>query len=151
MLLSFSYSVNFPGCCDVIFETDVNAIKIMTEMCGTILSRHEDLDPKLRQAFQQGKLSKEIVNTCRSEVLNICGIDIAEFLREKVRIGQTYRQILDEIRSFNISVCLRRNFGVNPGSFGAPRRMRTWGPTTSSKIFFTRGLELIWFHFDPPF
>lgn len=96
----------------------------MTEMCGNIFHEDEELDPKLFQAFKQGKLSKEVVNTCRSEVLNKCGIDIAAFLSEKVRLGQSYKQILDEIRSFNISVCLKTNFGVAPSLIGATRRMR---------------------------
>lgn len=66
--------------------------------------------------------------------MNMCGIDIAEFLNKKEKLGQSYRQMLDEIRSFNISICLRENFGIKPGLIGAPRRMRIWGPTvTQSK------------------
>nr|ARU12125.1 resistance to inhibitors of cholinesterase 3 variant 2 [Locusta migratoria manilensis] len=117
------------ACCDVIFETDVNAIKIMTEMCGNILHHHSELDPKINVAFLQGKWSKEMVNTCRSDVLEKCGVDITAFLNEKVRLGHSYKQMLDGIRSFNISVCLKTNFGVPPSLIGAPRRMRILSAT----------------------
>ncbi|XP_021938615.1 resistance to inhibitors of cholinesterase protein 3 isoform X11 [Zootermopsis nevadensis] len=112
------------ACCDVIFETDVNAIMIMTEMCGNILQHYDEIDPKLIQAFKQGKLTKAGSETCRNEVLNKCGVDITTFLHENVRLGKTYKQILDEIRSFNSSVCLKLNFGIAPGLLGAPHRMR---------------------------
>ena len=93
-------------------------------MCGNILQHHDDIDPKLIQAFQQGKLSKAGVATCKEEVYNKCGVDITAFLHENVRLGKTYKQILDEIRSFNSSICLKLNFGIAPGLLGAPRRMR---------------------------
>lgn len=111
-------------CCDVIFETDVNAILIMTEMCGNILQHYDEIDPNLIQGFTQGKLTKAGVEACRNEVFNKCGVDITAFLHENVRLGKTYKQILDEVRSFNSSVCLKLNFGVAPGLLGAPRRMR---------------------------
>lgn len=130
---SIKQNVDFTGCCDVIFETDINAIKIMTEMCGSIMDRQGEFNPKLSLAFQQGKLTKEIVNTCRSEVMNVCGIDIAEFLSKREKLGHSYKHMLDEIRSFNISLCLRENFGVSPGLLGAPRRMRIWDSTGPGK------------------
>lgn len=102
-------------------------------MCNTILNRQEEFDPKLSKAFHSGKLDKEIISMCRKEVFNMCGIDIAEILNKKEKLGRSYKQTLDEIRSYNISICLRQNFGVNPGLLGAPRRMRIWGPTTPSK------------------
>ncbi|XP_069681323.1 resistance to inhibitors of cholinesterase protein 3 isoform X8 [Periplaneta americana] len=111
-------------CCDVIFETDVNAIKIITEMCGNIIHHYDEVDPKLIQAFKQGKLTKTGIETCRNEVLNKCGLDITAFLHENVRLGKTYKQILDEVRSFNSSVCLKMNFGIEPGLLGVPHRMR---------------------------
>ncbi|XP_068083777.1 uncharacterized protein RIC-3 isoform X5 [Anabrus simplex] len=112
------------ACCDVIFENDVNAIKIMMEMCGNILHRYDEFDPKLSQTFEQGKLSKDIVNTCRTEVLNKCDVDITDFLNERVRLGRSYKQMLDDIRTYNHSVCLKVNFGITLGALGTPRRMR---------------------------
>ncbi|XP_063239195.1 uncharacterized abhydrolase domain-containing protein DDB_G0269086 isoform X1 [Bacillus rossius redtenbacheri] len=120
------------ACCDVIFENDVNAIKIVVEMCGNILHQYDDVDPKLTRAFEEGRLSKDVVRTCRNEVLSKCGVDITAFLEERVRLGHTYRQILDEIRSFNSSVCLKTNFGVAPALLGAPRHMRGRAPKLPS-------------------
>uniref|UniRef100_A0A1B6K9N5 Resistance to inhibitors of cholinesterase protein 3 N-terminal domain-containing protein n=1 Tax=Graphocephala atropunctata TaxID=36148 RepID=A0A1B6K9N5_9HEMI len=113
-------------CCDVIFEKDLNAIKIMTQLCEKILSSQSDFDKRLLLSFQQGKLTKEIVHKCNAEVHDKCNIDITEFLNDKVRLGRTYQQMLSELRSLNSSFCLKTNFGISPGLIGAPRRMRVW-------------------------
>lgn len=123
----------FTDCCDVFFEKDLNAIKIMTELCERILSHQRDFDQRLILNFRQGKLTKEIVDRCKNEVFDKCGVDITSFLKEKVRLGRTYKQILDEIRSLNSSLCLKENFGVAPGLIGVPRRMRVWSYTEPSK------------------
>lgn len=107
----------------MLFETDVNAIRVLSEMCSRV------------NGVPAGSvMTPARVASCRATVLERCDIDIATFLSEQARLGRSYRQILDELRSFNTSVCLRRHFGVSPGSLGAPRRMRTWGPATSSKL-----------------
>ncbi|KAG8318128.1 hypothetical protein J6590_010003 [Homalodisca vitripennis] len=113
-------------CCDVIFEKDLNAIKIMTQLCEKILSSQSDFDKRLLLSFQQGKLTKEIVNKCNAEVHDKCNVDITDFLNDKVRLGRTYQQMLSELRSLNSSFCLKVNFGISPGLIGAPRRMRVW-------------------------
>ena len=89
------------GCCDVMFDSDVNAIKVMIEICEKILINQADFDSKLIFAFQQGKLTKDIVNRCQKTVFDSCSIDIKQFLMDKVRLGRTYKQMLDEIRSIN--------------------------------------------------
>lgn len=107
----------------------------MTEVCEKILRSQSDFDERFMLTFQQGKLTKEIVNRCKNEVLSKCDVDITSFLMDKVRLGKTYKQILDEIRSLNSSLCLKQNFGVAPGLIGAPRRMRIWALSASSKVF----------------
>ncbi|XP_034237673.1 Golgi integral membrane protein 4-like isoform X2 [Thrips palmi] len=109
------------GCCDVISDMDVNAIKILTEMCGRIITKHDELDPKFLSDFEHGKINKEVVNTCRREVLNTCGVDITSFLAVQVGLGHTYRQIMDNIKTFNNSVCLKQNFGIERSLLGAAR------------------------------
>uniref|UniRef100_A0A1B6C4L9 Resistance to inhibitors of cholinesterase protein 3 N-terminal domain-containing protein n=1 Tax=Clastoptera arizonana TaxID=38151 RepID=A0A1B6C4L9_9HEMI len=122
-------------CCDVIFDKDLNAIKVMLEVCEKILLRSQnDYDKNFILAFQKGKLNKEIINRCKNEVLSKCDIDITSFLLDKVHLGKTYKQILDEIRSLNSSLCLKQNFGVAPGLIGAPRRMRIWAYSASKHI-----------------
>lgn len=106
----------------------------MTELCERILYHQEDYKTRLSFAFQQGRLTKEIVTRCKNEVLNKCDIDITMFLSEKVRLGQSYKQMLDDVRSLNHSFCLKENYGVTPGSLGAPRYMRIWSLTQTSKM-----------------
>ncbi|XP_066908142.1 uncharacterized protein RIC-3 isoform X2 [Halyomorpha halys] len=115
------------GCCDVMFDSDVNAIKVMIEICEKILLRQADFDSKLIFAFQQGKLTKDIVNQCQKTVFESCGVDITQFLMDKVRLGRNYKQMLDEIRSHNSSLCLKQSFGASLGKIGLPRRIRVWG------------------------
>nr|CAD7207035.1 unnamed protein product [Timema douglasi] len=98
-------------CCDVIFETDVDAIKLVAGLCGSVLQRNLPLE---------GRLPPALLDECRSQVLR-CGVDIAMFLQDNVRLGKLSRQLLDEIRSFNSSRCLMSNFGVH---LGAPRHER---------------------------
>lgn len=66
---------------------------------------------------------KEVVHRCRQEVLDTCGIDISPLLQEQVRLGQNVKQILDEIRSLNGSLCLKYNYGLAPWRIGVPHRV----------------------------
>ncbi|KAJ8972341.1 hypothetical protein NQ317_008751 [Molorchus minor] len=85
------------GCCDVISEIDINTIKIMSELCRTIIKHDED--PPLS--------GREIVVKCQNAVLDTCGIDISSVLQKQVKLGHTVKQILDEIRSLNGSVVFK--------------------------------------------
>lgn len=110
-------------CCEVIFESDVTAVDIMQEMCQNIL-RHHPVDPRIRDALKLNKLSPQTANLCREEVLARCGIDLSSFLAERERLGETYKQVLEEIRSFNSSLCLKMNFGVPLSQLGIPHLIR---------------------------
>ncbi|KAG5891676.1 hypothetical protein JTB14_020094 [Gonioctena quinquepunctata] len=101
------------GCCDVISETDVHTLEIMSEICNTIIKKDED----------SSLTGRELIQKCRSDILETCGIDISSVLQEQVRLGQTTKQILDEVRSLNGSLCLKYNFGVSPGKLGVPHRV----------------------------
>lgn len=125
------------GCCDVIFDTDVNAIKVMTQICEKILIRQTDFDTNLLVALQQGKLTKQLVDRCQKTVIATCGIDIKQFLIDKVRLGRNYKQMLDEIRTLNSSLCLKHSFGVSLGHIGLPRTIRVWGLNQPSKNYKT--------------
>jgi hypothetical protein len=85
----------------------------MSELCGTIIKADQD----------KPLTGKEIVQRCRQEVLETCGIDISVVLQEQVRLGQNVKQILDEIRSLNGSLCLKYNYGVAPWKLGVPHRI----------------------------
>ncbi|KAL0111785.1 hypothetical protein PUN28_013164 [Cardiocondyla obscurior] len=110
-------------CCEVIFESDVTAVDIMQEMCQNIL-RHHPIDPRVRDALKISKLTPQTASLCREEVLARCGIDLSSFLAERESLGKTYKQVLEEIRSFNSSLCLKVNFGVPLSQLGTPHLIR---------------------------
>ncbi|KAI4469258.1 resistance to inhibitors of cholinesterase protein 3 ric3 [Holotrichia oblita] len=101
------------GCCDVFSETDMNTIKIMSELCSSII----------QQTGDKPLSDKEIVARCKAEVQRTCGIDISAVLEEQFRLGRPVKQILNEIRSLNGSLCLKYNYGVAPWSLGVPHRI----------------------------
>ncbi|XP_049819320.1 uncharacterized protein LOC109608273 isoform X2 [Aethina tumida] len=103
------------GCCDVISELDVRTIKIMSEICETIIKQNDD----------EPLTEKEVLLKCRGAVLETCGIDISAVLQQQVRLGQSVKQIIDEVRSLNGSLCLKYNFGVAPWKLGVPHRIVT--------------------------
>lgn len=97
----------------------------MTQLCSNIIE-HDNGKPL------QGK---DIVVRCRAEVLNKCGIDISAVLQEQVRLGRSFKQIVDAVRSFNGSLCLKYNFGVSPSRLGAPHRV-TFNVASNCKDVF---------------
>ncbi|XP_057651491.1 uncharacterized protein LOC130891029 isoform X2 [Diorhabda carinulata] len=101
------------GCCDVIYERDVTTIKLMSEICKTIIKNNEE----------NSLLNKDVIQKCQSIVLDTCGIDISAVLQGQVRLGHSTKQILEEIRSLNGSLCLKYNFGVAPWELGVPHRV----------------------------
>ncbi|XP_076268942.1 uncharacterized protein LOC143201646 isoform X2 [Rhynchophorus ferrugineus] len=102
------------GCCDVISDLDLDTIKIMSELCSTIIEG---------KAAAKGPGSQDLVAQCRKAVLETCGIDISAVLQERVSLGHSTKQILEEVRSLNGSLCLKYNFGVSPWSLGVSHRI----------------------------
>ncbi|XP_076279446.1 RIC3 acetylcholine receptor chaperone isoform X2 [Lasioglossum baleicum] len=111
------------ACCDVIFESDVTAADIMQEMCQNILKHHQ-VDPRVRDALKSVKLSPQSSNFCREEILARCGIDLITFLADRERLGKSHKQVLEEIRSFNSSLCLKTHFGIPLSQLGTPHLIR---------------------------
>lgn len=118
----------------MIFESDVNTVDILQEMCKNILKHHQ-VDPRVRDAVKINKLSPQSASFCRDEVLARCGIDLSSFLAEKERLGKTNKQVLEEIRSFNSSICLKVHFGVPLSQLGIPHLIRYHILMPHSKIF----------------
>lgn len=85
----------------------------MSELCSMIIRKEDN-------SLITGR---EIVSQCQRAVLETCGIDISAVLQERVILGHTTKQILDEIRSLNGSLCLKYNFGVSPWRLGVPHRI----------------------------
>lgn len=111
------------ACCDVIFESDVNTVDIMQEMCRNIVNHHQ-VDPRVREILTAGKLTHQSAKLCQEQVLARCGIDLSVFLAETERLGKSNKQILEEIRTFNSSLCLKLNFGISLSQLGTPHLIR---------------------------
>ncbi|CAG9764085.1 unnamed protein product [Ceutorhynchus assimilis] len=101
------------GCCDVISELDFETIKIMSQLCSTIIDTTGKPPPT----------PKEIVIQCKKAVLETCGIDISAAFQDRISLGHSAKQILEEVRSLNGSLCLKYNFGVSPWRLGVPHRV----------------------------
>ncbi|XP_031366923.1 uncharacterized protein LOC102674830 isoform X4 [Apis dorsata] len=111
------------ACCDVIFESDVTAADIMYEICQNILKHHQ-IDPRIRDALKTIKLTPQSASLCREEILARCGIDLSTFLAKREHLEKSYKQVLEEIRSFNSSLCLKINFGIPLSQLGTPHLIR---------------------------
>lgn len=84
----------------------------MSELCSTIIE----------SKGTKPLTGKEIIKQCRQAVLEACGIDIAAALQDRVSLGHSTKQILEEVRSLNGSLCLKYHFGVSPWKLGVPHR-----------------------------
>lgn len=110
-------------CCDLIFENDVNTADILQEMCKNIIKHHQ-IDPRIRDVLKTNKLTLQSSNFCRDEILARCGIDMSSFLADKERLGKSHKQVLEEIRSFNSSICLKNHYGISLSKLGIPHLIR---------------------------
>lgn len=83
-----------------------------------------------QQAQQQSKTKKPFVKAismtvlCRSEVLQTCGVDIIGLLKEDHSITPEYKKSLGQLRTFNTSLCMKMNYGVDVGGIGLPRKIK---------------------------
>lgn len=98
----------------------------MSELCNNIIQQDDEKPLK----------GQEIIIRCRAEVLNKCGIDISAVLQEQVRLGRSFKQIVDEVRSFNGSLCLKYKFGVSPWRLGVTHRVVNLGPACKNSCSF---------------
>lgn len=132
-ILIWWFCMIWSACCDVIFESDVNVVDILQEMCRNILKHHQ-IDSRVRNALSTDRLTPQGANLCRQEVLERCDIDLSTFLAEKERLGKSHKQVLEEIRSFNHSLCLKINFGVPFAQLGTPHLIRSFKPTSKNRL-----------------
>lgn len=82
------------------------------------------MDPRVRDALGVNKLTSSSASLCRDEVLAKCGIDLSTFLADKERSEKSYKQVLEEIRGSNGSLCLKMQFGVPLARLGTPHLIR---------------------------
>lgn len=133
------------GCCDVLLDKDVNGVKLVNELCGTVLKLSDKYSSSY---FPDSRLNKDAVKYCRNVIMETCDIDIHVLLKETIELGATsYKHVLDEIRTFNKSLCLKYHFDVTLELLGTPHRVRKSNATyTSSK----RKQSAVWLWCLPP-
>lgn len=106
------------GCCNVLSSTDVNIVKILTDICDRII---ETMDKKT-------KLEK-----CRQEIFNTCAINITDLINENKIVKITHnKHVIDEIRSLNGSLCLKYHYGVSLTSLGVTHRLKESDPVMNN-------------------
>ena len=115
----------------MLFESDISTADIIQELCRNIVKHHQ-VDPLLKEAINKNKLDK--TDLCKKEVFDRCGINLSKFLAEEGRLGKSYKQVLEEIRTFNGSLCLKLQFGVPFSQLGTPRVIRNHILMPHSKI-----------------
>lgn len=106
------------GCCHVMSSTDVNIIKVVTDICDRVVNNTTEKTTKLEK--------------CRQEIFKTCGINITDLISgNKVKDISFNKQTIDEIRSLNGSLCLKLHYGVSLTSLGAIHRLKDYDPTMS--------------------
>lgn len=99
------------GCCHVMSTTDVNIVKIVTDLCDRIVET-KDKTTKFKK--------------CSQDIFNTCAINITDLINEhKVGdISYNNQNVIDEIRSFNGSLCLKYHYGLSLTSLGVTHRLK---------------------------
>lgn len=95
----------------MISDKDIVAVKIIKELCNTINVSDSD-------GQNLYNLAKQRLTYCRTQVLKTCGIDIDVLLKDDIQITLPVKRTLNSVRSYNGSLCLKFNFGLDPWNLG---------------------------------
>lgn len=112
------------GCCHVLSSTDVNIIKVITDICDHVIQT-TDKTTKFKK--------------CHQEIFNTCAINITDLISENTIKDISYnKHVIDEIKSLNGSMCLKFHYGVSLTSLGVVHRIKDNDLIMSKKlsIFF---------------
>lgn len=101
-------------------SSDVNIVKTITDICDRVI---ETTDKKI-------KLKK-----CCDEIFSTCAINITDLISGK-KVGDiSYnKNVIDEIRSLNGSLCLKYHYGVSLTSLGVTHRLKDNDLITSKEL-----------------
>lgn len=114
------------GCCHVMSTTDVNIVKIVTDICDRIV---ETMDKRTK------------IKKCCQEIFNICAINVTDLISEhKVGdISYNKQNIINEIKSLNGSLCLKYHYGVSLTDLGVAHRLK------DTDLIMSKELSLLYF------
>lgn len=132
-MLKGSVSVSSDGCCDVLLDKDVNGVKLVNELCTTVLK----LSDKYSGNFylSPNRLNKDAVKYCRNVILETCDIDINVLLKDTIVLDVKYKNVLVDIRTFNKSLCLKYHFDITLDLLGTPHRVKKFNLTTPTNYY----------------
>lgn len=112
-------------------DKDVNGVKLISELCNAVLRQTEH--QRSTSDLSLSILNKnEEIEHCRSVVLDTCGVDIRALLQNKIQLNPSYKHVLEELRTFNKSLCLKYHFDITLDLLGAPHRVKKFNASSSS-------------------
>lgn len=76
------------------------------------------------------------ITLCRNQIMQSCGVDIIGLLKEDHTITTEYKKSLGQLRSFNTSLCMRMNYGVDFSDIGLPRKFKGPEVVPSKQMIF---------------
>ncbi|XP_065218026.1 uncharacterized protein LOC135843653 isoform X4 [Planococcus citri] len=132
-MLKGSVSVSSDGCCDVLLDKDVNGVKLVNELCTTVLKSSDKYSSNFY--FSANRLNKDAVKLCRNVVLETCDIDINVLLKDIISLDVKYKNVLVDIRTFNKSLCLKYHFDVTLDLLGTPHRVKKYNISTPTNYY----------------
>ncbi|KAI5692202.1 hypothetical protein M8J75_004311 [Diaphorina citri] len=109
------------GCCDVIFEKDIQTLKIITQLCEEnvlINTITNESKPLSKQAM---------LNLCYKQLYETCNIDLSNLFKMSQRheLDSSFKQFINIVRTFNSSLCLKYHYHVNFNLIGTPRIIKS--------------------------
>lgn len=117
---SFIKGIQVPGdtgCCDVIFEKDIQTLKILTQLCEESVVLNPS--PKLSQSA--------LLNLCYQQLQETCNIDLSPLYKMSARheFDSSFKKFLGIVRSYNSSLCLKDHYHVNLNLIGTPHIIKS--------------------------
>ncbi|XP_050424552.1 resistance to inhibitors of cholinesterase protein 3 isoform X3 [Adelges cooleyi] len=116
---AFIPSYTHTGCCDVVTSSDMNLVKIITDICD------RTIEVKDKNTYWE---------MCHHEIYNTCAINITDLVsgNQAGVIVSSNKHVVDEIRSLNGSLCLKYHYGVSLTSLGVAHRLKEFDPNSSA-------------------
>ncbi|XP_050526033.1 uncharacterized protein LOC126896907 isoform X2 [Daktulosphaira vitifoliae] len=107
------------GCCDVVSSSDMNLVKIITDICDQSIGKVD---------------KKRYWEMCRREIYNTCAINVTDLVsgNQVGVIDSSNKHVVDKIRSLNGSLCLKYHYGVSLTSLGVEHRLKEYNPKISN-------------------
>ncbi|KAL1449279.1 hypothetical protein WDU94_000488 [Cyamophila willieti] len=109
------------GCCDVIFEKDIQTLKIITQLCeeNVLLNTITNSSRPLSKPA--------MLNLCYQQLQETCNIDLSNLFKMNQRheLDSTFKEFIGIVRSFNSSLCLKYHYNVNFNLLGTPRMINS--------------------------